>query len=143
MALFDPTDGGAAIQQNGTYNANPLSMVAGMVTLQTLTPEAYARLDTMTQRLASELDAVFEDAGVEAQVITAGSLFRIFFLPNPPRNYREAAQENKQMVKWLQFWLLNHDIMWSTSGNVSLPMTDVHIDTFVSTVAAGLTTITK
>ncbi len=141
MALFDPAGGGAAIRQNGTYNANPLSMVAGMATLQTLTPAAYARLDAMTQRLASELDAVFEDASVEAQVVTAGSLFRIFFLPNPPRNYREAAQDDKRLVKWLQYWLLNHDIMWSTSGNVSLPMTESHVDTFVATVAAGLKTL--
>jgi len=138
MALFDPTGGGAQIQQSGTYNANPLSMAAGMATLQLLTPYAYARLDSLTQRLGEELDAVFEEAGIPAQVTTVGSLFRVHFLPNRPRNYREAAQDNGRMHRWLQLWLLNHEIMWSTAGNVSLPMADGHIDQFVSAVATAL-----
>lgn len=142
MALFDPTGGGAQIQQSGTYNANPLSMVAGMATLRTLTPDAYAHLDALTRRLGAELDAVFEEAGVEAQVTTVGSLFRVHFLPHRPHNYREAAQDNALMHKWLQFWLLNHDIMWSTAGNVSLPMREEQIDTFVSAVATALQDLT-
>ncbi len=142
MALFDPTTdgpyGGAQIQQSGTYNANPLSMVAGMATLQQLTPEVYARLDTLTKRLGAGLDAVFEEAGIPAQVTTVGSLFRVHFLPQRPRNYREAAQDNGKLHRWLQLRLLNHDIMWSTAGNVSVPMGEGEVDRFVGAVAEAL-----
>lgn len=138
MALFDPAGGGAQIQQSGTYNANPLSMVAGMATLRELTPAAYERLHSLTQRLGAGLDATFEEAGIPAQVTTVGSLFRVHFLPTPPRNYREAAQDNGRMHRWLQLWLLNHDIMWSTAGNVSLPMDERHVDRFIDGVAAAL-----
>ncbi|MEZ4663415.1 MAG: hypothetical protein R2911_38225 [Caldilineaceae bacterium] len=109
-------------------------MVAGMATLRELTPEAYARLDVLTRRLGSELEAVFEEAGIQAQVTTIGSLFRVHFLPSRPRNYREAARDNGLMHRWLQLWLLNHDVMWSTAGNVSLPMENEHVDTFVAAV---------
>lgn len=138
MALFDPTGGGAAIQQSGTYNANPLSMVAGMATLHELTPAAYDRLDVLTRRLGSELEAVFEEAGIQAQVTTVGSLFRVHFLPSRPRNYREAARDNGLMHRWLQLWLLNHNIMWSTAGNVSLPMQNGHVDAFVAALGEAL-----
>ena len=138
MALFDPSNGGAQIQQNGTYNANPLSMVAGMATLNMLTPAVYAQLEERTKRLASELDAVFEEAGIQAQVVTAGSLFRVFFMSSPPRNYRDTARDNPLMTKYLQRWLLNHGIMWSTSGNVSVPLEDGHVDQFVGAVAEAL-----
>ena len=42
------------------------------------------------------------------------------------------------MHRWLQLWLLNHDIMWSTAGNVSLPMDEGHVDHFIDGVAAAL-----
>jgi glutamate-1-semialdehyde 2,1-aminomutase len=100
-------------------------MVAGMATLQQLTPEVYARLDTLTKRLGAELDAVFEEAGIPAQVTTVGSLFRVHFLPQRPRNDREAARDNGRMHRWLQLRLLNHDIMWSTAGNVSAALGEV------------------
>jgi len=106
--------------------------------LQQLPPEVYARLDTLAKRLGAELDAVFEEAGIPAQVTTVGSLFRVHFLPQRPRNYREAAQDNGKLHRWLQLHLLNHDIMWSTAGNVSVPMGEGEIDRFVGAVAAAL-----
>jgi glutamate-1-semialdehyde 2,1-aminomutase len=117
-----------------TYNANPLSMMADMATLQQLTPGVYAQLNTLTKRLGAELDAVFEEAGIPAQVTTVGSLFRVHFLPQRPRNYREAAQDNGKLHRRL----LNHDILWSTAGNVSVPMGEGEVDRFVGAVAEAL-----
>ena len=56
MSQYDPTTGDPGIPQSGTYNANPLAMVAGLTTLRLLTPEAYGKLDAVTQRLGSELE---------------------------------------------------------------------------------------
>ena len=80
------------------------------------------------------MESVFDDVGVEAQVTVVGSLFRVHFLPRPPRNYREAAQDDKLLQDYLFFWLLNHGIHWTSGGNVSLPMTEEHIDRLVSEV---------
>ncbi len=138
MSQYDPTTGDPGIPQSGTYNANPLAMVAGLTTLRLLTPEAYGKLDAVTQRLGSELEGVFADADLQAQVTTIGSLFRVHFLPERPRNYREAAREDASIHRWLFFALLARGVYWSPRGNVSLPMEDVHIDQLISAVRSAL-----
>ncbi|MCZ6632285.1 MAG: aspartate aminotransferase family protein [bacterium] len=140
LAAYDPTVG-AKIQQSGTYNGNPLAMVAGMVTLRKLTPEVYEALADRTSRLGTALTEAFAQAGVTACVVTVGSLFRVYFLPDPPRNYRESARDDGAMHKWLFFSLLNSGIYWKVGGNVSVPMTDEHTDTLVAGVKEALKTL--
>ncbi|MCZ6676771.1 MAG: aspartate aminotransferase family protein [Candidatus Poribacteria bacterium] len=138
MALYDPTSGAPKIPQSGTYNANPLSMVAGMAALRALTPAVYDKLSALTQRLGTALDAVFKEAGVQAQVTVVGSLFHIHFLLCAPRNYREAALDDHRLHRLLFFSLLNAGIHWSYGGNVSVPMETAHIDQLVSEVQTAL-----
>lgn len=138
MALYDPTTSRSRIPHAGTYNANPLTMVAGATTLRALTPEAYTRLNSLTSQLSAALAAAFEEAGVQAQVTAIGSIFRVHFMPALPRHYREAATDDKVMQKKLFFWLLNHGILWTNGGYVSLPMEPEHIDFLVSTVRTAL-----
>lgn len=45
MAAFDPRQGRGRISHGGTFNANPLTMAAGVATLEALTPERYRQLD--------------------------------------------------------------------------------------------------
>jgi glutamate-1-semialdehyde 2,1-aminomutase len=138
LSLYDPSAGAPQIPHSGTYNANPLAMVAGLTTLGLLTPEVYERLDMRTVDLGSRLAAAFDTFRVEAQITTIGSLFRIHFLPSRPNNYREAAQDNALLHKWLFFSLLNNGIYWKLGGNVSLPMDDTHIDHLIDTVSQVL-----
>jgi glutamate-1-semialdehyde 2,1-aminomutase len=138
MALYDPTTGSAPIPQSGTYNGNPLVAVAGLATLQMMTTEAYEHVDGLAQRIAKGLEDVFQEAGVTATIVVAGSLFRIYFLDTPPRNYREAAQDSKEKHSWLNFYLLNHGIVTRQGGCTSLPMTTEHADTLVEMVREGL-----
>ena len=138
LDLYNPTAGAPEIPHSGTYNANPIAIVAGLTTLRLLTPEAYKRLASLTQRLATGLERVFQDAGLQARITTAGSLFRVHFLPERPRNYREAARDNQQLHRWLFFALLNRGIYWKLGGNVSLPMEDRHVDQLISAVDDAL-----
>lgn len=137
MALYDPRPG-ARIPQAGTFNGNPVTMAAGLATLRELTPEAYARLERLGSRAATGLAAVFAEAGIPASAAAVGSLFRIHILPEYPRNYREAANDNKALQQWLFFWLLRHDILWATGGNVSTVIDDGDVDRLIATVRAGL-----
>ena len=86
-----------------------------------MTPEAYDKIGALAQRLGAKLESVFAEVGVETQVTVVGSLFRVHFLPRAPRNYREAAQDDKLLQDYLFFWLLNHGIHWTSGGNISLP----------------------
>ena len=141
MALFDPTGDSARILQSGTFNANPLSLTAGLLTLQRLTPPVYDEIEARTSRLAASLQRVFDEAGLTACVCAIGSLFRIYFLGDLPRRYREAALDDRAMHHWLFFSLLNRDIYWRNRGinALSVPTTDDHVDHLTSTVRAVLT----
>ena len=133
MSLYDPADG-PQIQQSGTFNANPIALAAGLQTLQALTPEAYEQMEGLAQRAAEGLQAAFGEAGIAVQVVVAGSIFRLYFLEQPPRNFRQAAQDDAQMHRWLFFALLNRGLYTRTGGNVSLATEAHHIDALVQGV---------
>ncbi|NKB65464.1 MAG: aminotransferase class III-fold pyridoxal phosphate-dependent enzyme [Candidatus Latescibacteria bacterium] len=138
MALYDPTQKAPAIPQSGTYNGNPISMVAGLVTLGLLTEEVYARLDELCQRLGDGLESVFRDHGVEAAVTTLGSLFQVHYRATTPRDYRQILAEAGLWRNWLFYALLEQGIHWAGHGNVSVPMTQEHVDALVAGVRRSL-----
>ena len=137
MAHFDPL-ASPRILQAGTFNANPLTMAAGLATLRLTDEDALRRMEALTRNLESELNEVFREAGAEAVCTSIGSLFRIHFLPRRPGNYREAARDDDLMHQWLFFWLLSEGIHLSQGGALSLPMDEGHIDRLVNSVRRGL-----
>ena len=137
MAHFDP-QATPRIPQAGTFNANPLTMAAGMATLRLVDEDALRCMEVLTRDLESGLNGVFREKGVEAVCTSIGSLFRIHFLPRRPNNYREAARDDGLMQQWLFFSLLSEGIHLSQGGALSLPMEAGHIDRLVSSVRKGL-----
>ena len=138
MAVYDPTDGSPGISQSGTYNGNPIAVVAGMAALNEMTEDAYDRLNNLTRELGVSLDQVFHETGIEACVVVAGSIFRIYFLNTPPSNYREAARDSKDKHRWLYFWMLNHGIAIRQGGATSLPMAQVHAEQLIDQTRQAL-----
>ena len=59
MELLNPTNG-ATVAHAGTFNANPMSMVAGEVVMNHLTPEVFARMNALGEELRAKLRAVFD-----------------------------------------------------------------------------------
>ena len=137
MAHFDP-QATPRILQAGTFNANPLTMAAGLATLRLCDEAALRRMEALTRELESGLNGLFGAKGIEASCTSIGSLFRIHFLPGRPKNYREAARDDGLMQQWLFFWLLSQGIHLSQGGALSLPMDAGHVERLVSGVRAGL-----
>jgi glutamate-1-semialdehyde 2,1-aminomutase len=71
------------IYQAGTLSGNPMAMAAGHATLRLLGPEAYARLEAASARLADGLAAAARSARVPAQVNRVGSMLTVFFSEKP------------------------------------------------------------
>jgi glutamate-1-semialdehyde 2,1-aminomutase len=140
MALYDPSVGTPLLPQSGTFNGNPLSMAAGIATLQQLTPNAYAKMDRLGERLRSKLTQLFQELDAPAVVTGLGSLFRIHFTDGPVRTYRDTLNRNIESHRKLFFWLLNHGLYIDVRGMgcLSLPMEDAHIDCLVDGVASAL-----
>lgn len=77
MAIFDARRD-RAVSHGGTFNGNPVAAAAGVATLAELTPATYRRLDALGARLATRLSDSLVSAGVDARVVTVGSLFQVF-----------------------------------------------------------------
>jgi glutamate-1-semialdehyde 2,1-aminomutase len=138
MAIYDPTTGNPGISQSGTYNGNPIAAVAGLAALKEMTESAYTHLENLTDNLGIALEETFSAAGIQACVVVAGSIFRIFFLERPPVNYRQAAQDSSEKHRWLYFWMLNHGIAIRQGGCPSLPMTYSHTRQLVEETRSAL-----
>ncbi len=81
--------------QAGTLSGNPLAMAAGLATLQELKENPpYARLQQLGQTLAKGLHAAAEAASFPPQVAQVGSMWTLFFAPEPVVDYDSAKQSD-------------------------------------------------
>ena len=55
-----------------------MAAAAGLATLRELTPDTYARLDALGERLGAAIDGGIEREGIDARVAVVGSLFQVF-----------------------------------------------------------------
>jgi glutamate-1-semialdehyde 2,1-aminomutase len=81
------------VYQAGTLSGNPLSVAAGIATLNLATPEVYARVDAASSLLAHALEEALEDAGVVHAVPRAGNLFGLAFRADVPVDYAQAQDQ--------------------------------------------------
>lgn len=136
MALLDPTRGGATLAHAGTFNANPLTMVAGEVVMTHLTPEVYQRLNDLGEMLRQKLRAIFDELQVPVQITGIGSLFGIHFTDQDVTDYRSMLRGNRTLNKTLFTGLLNEHLLLQTScaGAMTTLTTETEIDELVDGV---------
>ena len=138
MAQFDPTAaGGARIAHAGTFNANPMTLVAGESVMLALTPPVFQRLAVLGESLRSRLRAALEGAGVPAQVTGIASLFGVHFTSRPIRSYRDVVAADAEMARAVFTGMLNEGILLQTScaGSLGIMTGAAEIDTLVDAFA--------
>jgi glutamate-1-semialdehyde 2,1-aminomutase len=143
MSVFDPTRGGPpAAPHGGTFNANPVTMAAGLAGMRLLTREAYGRMDDLGTKLRASLDDCFRQAGVAGRVTGMGSLFRVHAVDRELTDYRSTrttAVEGERLVRLVRR-LMEHGVLMSVTGLgcLSTPMGDAELEGLVETFAAVL-----
>ena len=140
MSLYDPRGGAPRISQGGTFNANPLTMAAGLATLEALSPDAYARLDTLGERLRGGVARLLEATRRKGQVTGVGSLFWLHWTAKPLTDYRSTRPQDPLLSTRIFMGLLNEGIVLTPRGlgACSLAMTDDDIDRFINALARVL-----
>lgn len=99
------------VYQAGTLSGNPIAMACGIATLDTLSKTTpYQQLEERTTRLTVGLSAAATSAGIAHTVAQVGSMFTLFFNPEPVTNYTISARNNtEQFAKY--FWgMLNSGV---------------------------------
>jgi len=132
MELYDPTKG-AKVSHAGTFNANPITMLAGAVTLEQLTDDVYRDLAELTELLRQRIRDACADLEVPVQVTGLGSLFGIHFTGQPIRNYRDVATVDTDLRRQMFLGLMNEGILPASNlvGALSTQITEAEIDTYV------------
>jgi glutamate-1-semialdehyde 2,1-aminomutase len=143
MAVFDPTRGGPPpAPHGGTFNANPVTMAAGLAAMRLLTPDAYARLADLGAKLRASLDDCFKQTGIPGRVTGLGSLFRLHAVDRELSDYRSTRAttvESERLVRLVRR-LMEHGVLMSITGLgcLSTPMGDAELEGLVETFAAVL-----
>jgi len=127
-------------EQVGTFNGNPLSMAAAKACLtEVLTPEAYAHLDALEQRMADGITEVIQRHGLPWHVTTAGAKGCVTFLSTPIRDYRDFLHVDSNLGQ--AHWLVQHNggVFLPPWGKVeqwllSVQHTEEDVDRFVANV---------
>jgi len=138
------TKGVAAL---GTFNGNPLSMSAALVTLtEILTPEAYDHLAALGTRLATGCQKALDAAGVPALTTELGCKGAISFSDKPLESYRDFHSIDDTLFEASWYWLVNRGI-FQTPGKeeqwtISVQHSTDDIDRFVEAFTAYCEAVT-
>jgi glutamate-1-semialdehyde 2,1-aminomutase len=124
------------VYQAGTFSGNPLSLTAGIATLQWLHdhPTLYRDLDEKTRALEESLERV--DNG---SFVRLGSMFKWFFRSEHPKNYREVKECDTGSFG--RFWkrMLDDGIFLPPSQFETNFLSSAHSDKDLTSIARAYT----
>lgn len=114
MSVYEPGPG--KIHHGGTFNANPVTMAAGIAAMKHVTPEKIAYINSLGGALREGIRDVLEEQGIIGQVTGMGSLVGVHITSQPVRNYRGAASVRRILRESMHLGLLNRGIFTSPEG---------------------------
>jgi len=119
------------VYQAGTFSGNPLSLMAGIATLQWLHDHhtIYRDLDDKTRALEESLGGI-----TNGSFVRLGSMFKWFFRNEPPKNYREVKECNTESFG--RFWkrMLDAGIFLPPSQFETNFLSSAHSDQDLTTI---------
>jgi glutamate-1-semialdehyde 2,1-aminomutase len=140
LAPFDPSDGLPEVAHPGSMNANPVSLVASLATLEHLTADVIATMNERGERLRDALGKVAADAGVALTVTGKGSLLGLHFTHGPVRTFRDTWTEDRVLAHEVFLGLINEGVLIDPRGaaSVSSVTTDDDLDRFATALQTVL-----
>jgi glutamate-1-semialdehyde 2,1-aminomutase len=142
MSVFGFDEGRPRVPHGGTYNANPVTMIAGLKTLQRLPREEFTRLKSLGDRLRTGLAACLKDRGMAGQVTGDESFAMLSLSDRPIANYRDLVYAAKfaEAQAAVHRSLMNRGVLTSPAllFTLSTPMDENVVDFALEQVAAAL-----
>jgi glutamate-1-semialdehyde 2,1-aminomutase len=117
MSAFDPRNRGT-IFHSGTFNGNPVTCAAGVVSVRELTQARIDKMAKQAERLAAELTRAAGQVGLPFSVRHYGSLMNVFFLKEPPP--ATIAREDARAIASFHLAALNQGLFLAPRGMIAL-----------------------
>lgn len=142
MDVMNPLADKVLFPHSGTFSANPITMTAGLASMELFEKEAIERVNALALRAVHGIEDAIKETSATACVTGAGSMFRIHMKEQSPKNFREAfmSPEENAKLKILLDHLYNEGFLMinTCSAALSTPMSETEIDALVSAVKSGL-----
>lgn len=127
------------VSHAGTYNANPISVVAGLVTLKDiLTSDSYKELFRLNKKLTEGCDRIIAKYGLPMHTVSIGACGTIQFCKEPLKNYTDYARfVDAELGETFWISMLNHGIIPTPypppreHWTISVQHTDEDIDKYM------------
>ena len=120
MSLADPVErgdkGARCAIGGGTFSANPITMTAGLATLNFLRKnrqQVYSKIDRLGGMARKGLAKLFAESGIPCQVTGVGSMFLTHFGKNAVLDATDVEKSNRELLKRYHLALMaNHEIFF-------------------------------
>ncbi|MCA9001969.1 MAG: aminotransferase class III-fold pyridoxal phosphate-dependent enzyme, partial [Planctomycetes bacterium] len=141
MDVMNPLADKVLFPHSGTFSANPITMTAGLVTMQHFDEAAVKHVNALNARAMNGIIEAIAQTGIKACVTGGGSMFRIHMKEQIPTNYREAyasPEEAARLTALLDHLFQEGFIMVNTgSALMATTLTNDHIDSLVAAIQSG------
>jgi len=141
MDVMNPLAERVLFPHSGTFSANPITMTAGLVSMQLFDAPAVARVNALARRAMEGIEDAIRATGVTACVTGGGSMFRVHLRERPPRDYREGfptPEESRRLKRLLDHLFCHGLVMINTcSATISTAMGEPEIDGLVAAMESG------
>jgi glutamate-1-semialdehyde 2,1-aminomutase len=127
------------VYQAGTLSGNPLSVVAGLVTLKKIAaPGFYEALTARTKGFVDALTAAAKARGVTFCAQSVGGMFGLYFAATPPTSFAEVMQSDKDAFNRFFHAMLEAGVYLAPSAFEAGFVSAVHTEADIAaTVAAA------
>jgi glutamate-1-semialdehyde 2,1-aminomutase len=127
------------VYQAGTLSGNPLSVVAGLVTLKKIAaPGFYEALTARTRRFVDGLTAAAKTRGITFSAQSVGGMFGLYFAATAPTSFAEVMQADKDAFNRFFHAMLDAGVYLAPSAFEAGFVSAVHSDADITaTIAAA------
>jgi glutamate-1-semialdehyde 2,1-aminomutase len=126
------------VYQAGTLSGNPLSVAAGLVTLnKVMAPGFYEALAAKTRALVEGLTAVAKKQGVVFSAQSVGGMFGLYFAATPPSSYAEVMASDKDAFNRFFHAMLEKGVYLAPSAFEAGFVSAVHTDADIAATLAA------
>lgn len=141
MDVMDPLAEKVLFPHSGTFSANPVTMIAGHISMELFDHDAVKRINRLADRARNGISEAIKIADIPACVTGAGSMFRVHMKANAPISYRDGfvTPEESARIKVLLDHLFDNGMMMinTCSAVLSTVMTEKEIDSLCEAMLGG------
>lgn len=136
LKIFDPSD--LKLFHTGTFNANPVTMAAGRISLSHLSLDHIKAMESGAVTLKDGFKRVAKKAGLPISINHHGSCLNIYFSERPPQS--SIVREDAELIGRFHLAAMNHGLFVAPRGMIALStvMTSDHLAEIMDRTEAAM-----